>query len=162
VRDEDCGESFVNEGTHYPEEFRHLLRGENSRRLIKDEHASALIERLQNLNSLLHAHGQIDDLRVRIHPEAVPLGNLPYALPGNRKVNHSVATGLSSENDVLGHRKWLDQHEVLVNHADSQIDRVSRRLDPDRLIVDKDLSAVGSEQAIDDVHERGLAGTVFT
>ncbi|BCB85299.1 hypothetical protein Psuf_026120 [Phytohabitans suffuscus] len=48
-----------------------------------------------------------------------------------------------------------------MDHADARVDRVAGAADLHRLVVDQDLALVGLEQAVEDVHERRLAGAVF-
>ena len=69
--------------------------------------------------------------------------------------------GLGREDDVLGDRHHRDQHEVLVDHADAVLDRGLRRAELGRLAVDQDLALVGPVEAVEDVHQRRLAGAVL-
>ena len=66
-----------------------------------------------------------------------------------------------SQHEVLGHGHDRDQHEVLVHHADPEPDRGRRRVDHNRLSVDDDLALVGPVQAVEDRHQRRLAGAVL-
>ena len=68
---------------------------------------------------------------------------------------------LLAEHDVLGHGHHRHQHEVLVDHADPEVDRGRGRGDLDGLAVDQDLSGVGLVQAVQDRHQRRLAGAVL-
>ena len=55
----------------------------------------------------------------------------------------------------------LHEHEVLVDHADAQVDGLAGALDVDGRAVDEDLAGVGGEQPVGDVHQRRLAGAVL-
>ena len=68
---------------------------------------------------------------------------------------------LAAEHDVLADGEDRDQHEVLVHHADPQGDGVTRTCDMRTLAVDVDLSRVRRNQAVEDVHQRRLAGAVL-
>ena len=68
---------------------------------------------------------------------------------------------LVAEHDVLGDRHHRDQHEVLVHHAHARLDRGARRSELHVLVADLDLALVGVVQAVEDVHQRRLAGTVL-
>ena len=57
--------------------------------------------------------------------------------------------------------KWLDQHEMLMDHADAVAIASPRRADADRLAVDADLAGVGVVEAVEDRHQRRLAGAVL-
>ncbi|GAB2925986.1 hypothetical protein GCM10027280_11590 [Micromonospora polyrhachis] len=48
-----------------------------------------------------------------------------------------------------------------MHHADPGGDGVARPLDPSGLAVDQDLALVGLEQAVQDVHQRGLPRAVL-
>ena len=50
---------------------------------------------------------------------------------------------------------------MLVHHADAGRDRLARTADAHRLAVDADLAGVGLVEAVDDVHQRRLAGAVL-
>ena len=69
---------------------------------------------------------------------------------------------LRAEHDVLEHRERVHQHEVLVDHADAGGDRVggAARCRP-ASAADQDLALVGPVEAVEDAHQRGLAGAVL-
>jgi hypothetical protein len=50
---------------------------------------------------------------------------------------------------------------VLVDHADSRVDGGVRRVDLERLALEKDLPRVGLVEAVEDAHERRLPGAVL-
>ena len=62
------------------EELARLLRREDCGRLVEDEDLGAAVERLQDLDPLLHADADRLDAGVRAHREAEPLGELADAL----------------------------------------------------------------------------------
>ena len=68
---------------------------------------------------------------------------------------------LGAEQQVLQHRERLDQHEVLVDHADPGADRILGAVDLALLAVDPDDAAIGLIVAVEDVHQRRLAGAVL-
>lgn len=67
-----------------------------------------------------------------------------------------------AEDDVVkdGHR--LDEHEVLMHHADAKLDRLARRFDADLLPVQKDLALSGLVEADEDIHERRFPRAVLS
>ena len=69
---------------------------------------------------------------------------------------------LVAEHDVLGDGEDGDQHEVLVHHADAGRDRVAGTGEVLDLVVEQDLALVGPVEAVEHVHQRGLAGAVLT
>ena len=68
---------------------------------------------------------------------------------------------LNAENDIVEDRKALDELEVLMHHADSEIIRVVRVIDCDLLSVLPDFSLLGLIETKENTHERGLARSVL-
>ncbi len=67
VCDEHDGRAVRAQLAQDAEQLVHLLRRQDGRRLVEDEHARAVIERLEDLHPLLLAHGQPGHARVRVH-----------------------------------------------------------------------------------------------
>ncbi|MCY1541617.1 hypothetical protein D9M68_773180 [compost metagenome] len=65
------------------------------------------------------------------------------------------------EPDVFGHGQRVEQAEVLEHHADAQCTRFLRVAHVHRLAVEHDRAFIGLDRAVDDLHQRGLAGAVF-
>ena len=68
---------------------------------------------------------------------------------------------LVAEHDVLGDGEDGDEHEVLVDHADAGRDGVAGTGEVLDLVVEQDLALVGPVEAVEHVHQRGLAGAVL-
>ena len=123
--------------------------------------SGALEQRLQDLDPLLQAHGKFADDRIGIDIELVvvrqprQLGARLGAAPADQRA------ALRAEHDVLEHGEGIDQHEVLMHHADAARDGVRRRPDADGLAVDLDLALVGGVEAEEDRHQRRFAGAVL-
>jgi hypothetical protein len=66
-----------------------------------------------------------------------------------------------TEHDVLGHREDGDEHEVLMDHPDAGGHGVARTPEPLNLVVQQDLALIGLVQAVEHVHQGGLARTVL-
>ena len=95
-----------------------LLRGQHPGRLVEDQDAGAAEQGLEDLDPLLHADRQLADRGVEIDLEPVfPLerGDLGPGLGG---AGGQRDAALGAEQQVLQDRERLDQHEVLVDHAD--------------------------------------------
>ena len=69
VADEDDRHALALEALEDPEQLGRLLRREHGRRLVEDEDVRAPVERLQDLDALLLADGDVLDLRVGVDPE---------------------------------------------------------------------------------------------
>jgi hypothetical protein len=74
----------------------------------------------------------------------------------------STIRARAAEHHVLRDGEDRHEHEVLVNHADARSNGVAGTGEGDRLVVDEDLALVGLVEAVEDVHERGLARAVLT
>ncbi len=121
------------------------------------------VERLQDLDALLLADGDVLDACVGIDREVEALRQVADAAVRGAVVEEDPGRiGLGAEHDVLGDRHHRDEHEVLVDHPDPVLDRILRGVHRDRLALDEDLALVGLVDAVDDVHERRLAGAVLT
>ena len=162
VADEQDRASRGCERTHDAEESLSLLRRQHRRRLVEDQHLGVAIEGLQDLDSLLHTNRKFLDDRVRIHLEAVLLGQAAdFRVGFAAVVEHPGRRRLEPERDVLGRGEHIHQHEMLVDHADPGAHGVARVGDPDQFAVDADLPGVRPQQAKEHVHQRRLAGAVL-
>ena len=150
------------EAADHLEELLRLLRREHGRGLVEDEDVRLAIERLQDLDALLLAHSDVLDPRGRVDGEPVAVRDLLHAPLGLVDVEHDPAAGrLLGEDDVLRDRHHRDEHEVLVHHSHAGPDRRARRAEPNGRPLDDDLALVGVVQAVEDVHQRRLAGAVL-
>ena len=68
---------------------------------------------------------------------------------------------LGAQHQVLQHGEGVDQHEMLVDHADAVGDRVVRVVHAHGLAVDADLAGIGAIEPVEDAHQRRLAGAVL-
>ncbi len=103
-----------------------LLRRQHGGRLVEDQDARAAVERLQDLDPLLQADRQVADERVGIDVEPVLARQARQLGAGRREAARQQRAALGAEHDVLEHGEVVDQHEVLVDHADAGGDRVAR------------------------------------
>jgi hypothetical protein len=118
-------------------------------------------QRLQDLQALARTHRQIGDARVQVHRQAAAGHQRvePATQRGARRPQPPVRLG--AEQHVVQRRERVDQHEVLVHHADAERDRVARVADACRPALDLDLAAVGLVEAVQDRHQGRLAGAVL-
>ncbi len=118
----------------------------------------AAVEHLEDLDALAVADAEVVDQPVRVDVEAVGLGELVD--PVARPVTDAVQL-LGAEHDVLQHGEVVGQHEVLEDHPDPGVDRVRRRAERHLSAVDLDRAVVGLLDAVQDLHQRRLAGAVL-
>src|SRR5689334_9526243 len=86
---------------------------------------------------------------------------LPDLRAGTLEIERETGSRFGAEHDVFGDRHRLDQHEVLMDHADAERDCIVRRFDVTRLAVDDDLAAVRRVKAVSDAHRRRLTRAVL-
>ena len=141
------------------EELVHLLRHQHRGRLVQDDDLRAAVEHLEDLHPLPGADAELLDQPVRLDAEAVGVGD-PQDLGAGLAAD--AVHLLGAEDDVLQHGQVVGQHEVLEHHADAGLDRVGRRVEGDLLAVDLDGARVGWLDAVEDLHQRRLAGAVLT
>ena len=143
---------------HDGEQLVRLLRRQHGGGFIEYQDVSPAVQHLDDLHRLLLGHGHIVDLHMRVDVKAVLLADVLDLLA--RAVN--IQPALQSEDDILGGGEEIDQLEVLVDHADTQIEGILGRCDGHGLVVDVDLSLIGEVDAGEHIHQRGLAAAVFT
>ena len=112
-----------------PEEMIGLLRREHARGLVQDQDVRAAEQGLEDLDPLLDADRQAGHGRVEIDLEAVVALECRHLGAGAPGTVGQGEAALRAEQQVLQDRERLDQHEVLVDHADPGLDRVLRALD---------------------------------
>src|SRR5262249_21296662 len=155
VRDEYDGLTLAPERAEDAEEVVRLLGCEDGGRLVEDEYVGAPIEGLQDLDALALAHAEVSDARVEGHLEVVLVAEPEELGRGPREAGLEEEASLHPEHDVLQHRERLDQHEVLVHHADPGRERVLGAADAGRPAAHEDLASVGEVIAVEDAHQSG-------
>ena len=144
------------------EQLLRLLWREHRGRLVQHEDVRVAVERLQDLHPLLLADRDVLDRRPGIDRQPVPVGDLLHPpLRLAHVEHHAVVRWLLREDDVLRHRHHRNEHEVLVHHPHAGLDRGGRRAEPDGLALDQDLALVRVVEAVEDVHQGGLARPVL-
>ena len=90
----------------------------------KIRYLASLAKRLQDLDPLLHTDRKVLDHRVRVHIQSVAFREASHGAPSLIHVEQAGLALLPAQNEVLGDRENLDQHEVLVHHADAGSNRL--------------------------------------
>ena len=123
-----------------------LLRREHGGGLVEDEHLGVAGERLDDLDALLHADGQVLDERVGVDVEAEARrrSRATRLRAASRSRRAAEAGRLVAEHHVLGDGEDGDQHEVLVHHADAGAHRVAGAGEVLDVVVEQDLALVGA------------------
>ena len=111
-------------------------------------------------NSLPAAERKVADERFRVEVEPVAPAGLAY-LAGDLRCRQPAAGPLPTEHDVLGDRHRLDQHELLVDHADAERDRLLRVVAGKLGAAKNDAARIGPHHSEQHLHQRGLARAVL-
>jgi hypothetical protein len=115
---------------------------------------------LRDLDPLPLADRQLPDERVRVHQQAVTFGGR-LDMPAQLAAVQPGPPQRQRECDVLGHGERRDQSHVLEHHADTGRAGDGWRVDLLRLAVDPQLSCYWAVDAVDQLHQRALAGAVL-
>ena len=127
VRDDDDRLSLLAHAPEDDEEFLDFLRRQHGRRLIENQQPRVAVERFQQLDPLLLADRKRVDDRMRIDGQLELVGQ-PADVGGRcREIERQRRARLRSQHDVFRHRHRPDQHEMLMDHADAERDRIVRR-----------------------------------
>ena len=140
------------------EERLHRLGREHRRGFVQDQQLRLGQQGAHDLDALTLADRQCVHRPLRIDVEAIKPRHQTDA------AGHLGQRGLAveAEPDVLGHGERVEQAEVLEHHADAEFARLRRAGHLHRLAVPADLAFVGPHGAVNNLHQRRLAGAVFT
>ena len=159
--DKDDRLALALEVLHDDHQFVDLLRRQDSRRLVEDQDVVVLVEHLQDLYSLLHTHGDVRDSGIAVDIQAIALAQGKHLLARFLHLQDAVLCGLDAEDDVLEHGEVLHQHEVLMNHADTQRIGRARIFDLCLFAIHEDLALFRLIKAEQDAHQRRFTGAVL-
>ena len=160
--EDDRQQSLPRQPPQKLEELVRLLRCEHAGRLVEDQDVRVPVERLDDLDALLLADGDVLYARIRVDCELEGFRELAHAPPRRAVIEkHACLRRLGRKHDVLGDGHDRDQHEVLVHHPDPSRDCVPRRVDPDGLALEEDPAVVRVVEAVEDVHQGRLPGAVL-
>ena len=161
VGDQDDRLALAAQAVEDAEQVVGLGRGQHARRLVEDQDVGVAVERLEDLDPLLHADADVLDQRVGIDAELVFLAEFVQELARLGERGAQEAAVLGAQHDVFQHGEVLDQLEVLEHHADAGADGGLAVGDLGLLAVDEDLAGVGPVEAVEDRHQGRLAGAVL-
>ena len=162
VGDDDDALAHLGQLAHGEEELVYFLGGQHGGGLVKDDDVRVLVQDLQDLHPLLQSNGAVLHQPPGVDVEAVLVAQLLRDADGGVPVEkEAVFPGLPAVDDVLRHGAGLQQHEVLLHHADLLGDGVVRGAEVLQLAVEVDLAGGGLLQSVEDLHQGGFAGAVF-
>ncbi len=151
----------LGEAAHGVHELLYLLRREHCGRLVEDQYLVVAVEHLEYLDALLHADGDVLDLRVQVHLEAVFLGERLNLFARLALLEEAELRRLRAEYDVVQHGEDLDELEVLVDHAYAEPGRIVGVVDLYDLAVLLDNALLRLVHSEEHAHQRALARAVL-
>jgi len=162
VADVDDADALRLEVVQHAEQRGRLELGERGRGLVEDQHLAVERERLGDLHQLLARDAEFVDARGRVDVLAEPAQHLGGARVEAAVVHEGAAARVDlGHEDVLGDGGVAAQRDLLVHQADAQPHGMGRAVDAHIQAVERDRALVGLVDAVDDVHQRGLAGAVL-
>jgi len=143
MRDEDDGFALRDQGAHNIEQLIGFLRGEDGGWLVKNENFRVAVEQLDDFNALLNADRQVAHIIVRVHFQLVAAGNFLNALGGFGTVQETAGFHrFVPEHHVFSNGEDWNEHEMLVDHANTLIDSVGRGVYLHSFAVDEDFAFI--------------------
>ena len=165
VRDIEDDVALLPQFADHLEQHGDLMVGERGSRLVKQEDAAALTQRTCNLDDLLVADGESEHrcLHIDMAVKCVEI-YLRFLLHGFEvKAEALLFSPLVQvrRQDVFIHGHRVESLDFLLDKGDTKIRGGFGVCDHDLVAVDNNLAAViGLVNTAEDVHQRGLAGSV--
>ena len=161
VGDEDHSQAFRSQLAQQLEELLGFLRGQHSGRLVQDQQLGITEQCLQNFQTLLFTDGQVLHLLPGRDGHIEFFSQFGKMLGRLIQVQTNLAELLIAQHNVLNDTQGGNQHKMLVDHADTGSNGLLGVADVQLLAVQPDLTGGGAVQAVQNVHQGGLACTVF-
>ncbi len=162
VRDVDDGDALRLQLGDHPEQDLDLCGAEGRGRLVHDQDAGVLRQRLGDLDDLLLADAQVADLGARVDVVLQPAQQLRRPAVLAAMVDAAQPAGqLAGHEDVLRHRQVGAEVQLLEHDADAVPHRVLRAVQHHRPAIDQDAALGRLLDSGDDLHQRRLAGAVL-
>ena len=160
--DQHDGDAVLLQGRENTEQLVGFLGRQHGAWLVEDQNARAAEQHLQDLDPLLFADRQVRHQRVGIHRQTVFAAEPSQLGARRRQSSRQQRATLGAQYQVLQHRETVDQHEMLVHHADAVGDGVARAVHLHGLAANQDLSRIGAVESVENAHQGRLAGPVFS
>ena len=162
VGDQDDRFPFLAKPPENAEQLIGFRRGQHAGGFIQNQDICPAIERLEDLDTLLHAHAKLFDHGIRIHLQTVLFfqRNQLFACLAERWCQQAAI--FCAKNNVFQNCEILDQLEMLEHHADACRNRGLAVGDVCLLPADEDFTGVRFVESVENAHQRGFSGTVLT
>ena len=163
VGDQDHGHALLLHDTaDDAEQLIRLLGGQYSGRFVQNQHLCAGAQGLEDLHPLLQAHAQFAGHIVRVHIQAIGLGQFPHSVPRRLKIIAQAFFRFVAQQDILCHGKAGHQLEVLMHHAHAHLHGLFRAmLRPDLFSVNENFAHGDRLHSVQQVHQGAFSCAVF-
>ena len=161
VGDQDDSDAALPQGAQNVEQTIGLLWRQHRAGFVQDEDVRTPEQHLQDFHALLLANRKIGDAGIGIDRQAVVACQPRQLGPCRRQPAGQQQAALGTQHQVLEHGEGVDQHEVLVDHANAVDDGVARAIHLDRPAADPYLACIGTVEPVKNAHQGRLAGAVF-
>ena len=163
VGDQNHGHALLlHDAADDPEQVVRFLRGQHGGGLIQNQHLRAGTQGLEDLHPLLQPHAELAGHIVRIHVQAVGLGQLSHSVPGRLKIIAQAFFRFVAQQDILCHGKAGHQLEVLMHHAYAHLHGLFRAmLRPDLFPVNENFAHGDRLHPVQQIHQRTFSRAVF-
>ena len=143
------------------EKLQRFLRRQHGGGLVQNQDARAAVQRFQNLQPLPITHRQIGDQSVQGDAKTGGLHQRLQPRAHRRCCLVQQPMRLGSEHHVVQRAQGVDQHEMLVHHANAEGNRVVRVVDFRFCAKHRHRAAVRRVKAVEHRHQRALARAVL-
>ena len=161
VADVDDGDAVGAQLAHDGEEVVDLADAQGRGRLVHDDEAGLLVQRLGHLDHLLLADAELVHRRARIDVQVQLCQQPARLLVHLRPAQGDAVRDLAAQEDVLGDREVGHLVEFLVDRGDAGVLRLPGCGEVDRLALEDHLAAIARIDACQDLHQGGFAGAVL-
>ncbi|MNY24457.1 hypothetical protein D3C86_1581730 [compost metagenome] len=138
-----------------------LSRGQNAGRLVEDQDFRATIHGFEDFDTLLQANGQFLDHRIGIDFQPVIVLEALQLLARGCPTLGKRCSAFRAQHDVFKHGEIFHQHEMLMHHANTGIDRGLAVANYDRRAIHPDFTGIGLVKTVEDRHQGRFSGTIF-
>ena len=157
VADVEDAQAFRDDVAQRGEQSLDRLRRQHRRRLVHDEELRLLQQAAHDFHTLALANRHRVHVARRVERQSIGRRHVAHPRGQCGVDTHAV----ERERDVVDDAQCLEQREMLEHHADAELARARRIGDDDRPPFPADRSGIGMRDAVDDLHQRRLAGAVL-
>jgi hypothetical protein len=161
MRDQQHGVTLLHQSTQDAEEFLDLLRRQHRCRLIENQDTRAAHQDLEDFDALLFPDRQGINTRRSANAQTKLRRRLFDEFARFASIQPQVVMWFLPKHDVLGHRERWYQHEMLMHHAQSQVNGTRRPTGTQFMALDAYLTMVRTQQTIGNAHECRLSGAIL-